>query len=235
MGWKHSPAFFSAATETVADLANQALLDHSNPAPHPLESHAAALDSSGLTPAATTVPVLPAPLPLAASPPSGLPAPQTHKPSVSVSSLPSPQPPSVPTAVATPTTRDPCLPHSSTPAAYFDVFVDDFIALCQGNLQHQTQVRRILLHAADKVFRPTDHQDKHQRREPVSIKKLRKGDMSWHTAKQILGWLIDTTAMTIQLPPIASNAWPQSYTAFPLPKYACQQKNGIKCLASCGA
>ena len=61
MGWKNSPAFFSAATETAADLANQALQQASlPPAPHPLESHAAMLDSPGPPHAADTPSVSPA-------------------------------------------------------------------------------------------------------------------------------------------------------------------------------
>ena len=40
----------------------------------------------------------------------------------------------------------------------------------------------------------------HFRKEPVSIKKLKKGDVSWATIKNVLGWIIDTTNMTISLP-----------------------------------
>eukprot|EP00804_Cyclotella_cryptica_P029635 CCRYP_019021-RA/>CCRYP_019021-RA protein AED:0.08 eAED:0.21 QI:0/-1/0/1/-1/0/1/0/359 len=39
-----------------------------------------------------------------------------------------------------------------------------------------------------------------QRREPVSLKKLQQGDCSWGTLKAVLGWVIDTEKMTIQLP-----------------------------------
>ena len=37
-------------------------------------------------------------------------------------------------------------------------------------------------------------------REPVSLKKLRKGDCSWSTVKEVLGWVIDTVNMIIHLP-----------------------------------
>ena len=33
------------------------------------------------------------------------------------------------------------------------------------------------------------------------MKKLLKGDCSWGTVKLILGWIVDTVNMTIQLPP----------------------------------
>ena len=183
MGWKSSPAYFSAATETAADLANQALLSQLPQPTHPLESHAAAMDAPDPSPFA--VPSAPAP-----------PAPAPHKLHIA-SAAPSSNSP----ALGTPTTRDPCLPSNPTPVAYVDVFVDDFIALCQGSSNEKARVRQTLLHSIDKVFRPNDFYDSHHRREPISLKKLRQGDSSWNTTKQILGWTINTIAMTISLPP----------------------------------
>jgi hypothetical protein len=57
-----------------------------------------------------------------------------------------------------------------------------------------------LLHAIDAVFRPNDEWDDKARAEPVSLKKLHKGDGSWNTKQTILGWEIDTVAKTIALP-----------------------------------
>jgi hypothetical protein len=103
-------------------------------------------------------------------------------------------------AVAVPTERDPCLQHSSTkPLQYVDIFVDDFVSAAQKPFLRR--VRRTLLRAIDDVFRPNDHLDNEHRRDPVSIKKLLKGDCSWSTVKLILGWIVDTANMTIQLPP----------------------------------
>ena len=162
MGWKNSPPIFSAATETIADIANNNINNPSyHPSAHPLDPHAARLDHSNPT-----------------QPPSSA---QLHT---------SPLSPS----------RDPCLPSQPSPAAYIDVYVDDFLALAQG-ASTRSKVRNTLLHAVDSVFRPTTFQDNPNRREPVSIKKLRQGDMSWSTSKQVLGWTIDTVAMTIALPP----------------------------------
>jgi hypothetical protein len=98
-----------------------------------------------------------------------------------------------------PVKRDPSLPTSDTPLGYVDVFVDDFVGLAQTT-PHSRRVRRILLHAIDDVFRPLQPGDNPYRQEPVSLKKLRKGDCSWSTIKLVLGWVIDTTAMTIHLP-----------------------------------
>ena len=98
-----------------------------------------------------------------------------------------------------PSDRDPSLPTSSRPLSYVDVFVDDFVGLAQTTA-YSRRVRRVLLHAIDDVFRPLEPGDSSFRQEPVSVKKLRKGDCSWSTIKLVLGWVIDTTAMTIQLP-----------------------------------
>ena len=112
---------------------------------------------------------------------------------------------SIPVPVLDPTppkdlpSRDPSLPSEPIPG-YIDVFVDDFMALVQGK-KDQPRVRRALMHAIDTVFRPLDDKDDPNRQEPVSIKKLKKGDCSWSTRKQVLGWILDTTAQTITLPP----------------------------------
>ena len=62
-------------------------------------------------------------------------------------------------------------------------------------------MRRALFHNIDLVFRPLDKCDNGYRREPISIKKLLKGDCSWDYIKVILGWEINTKLMTIHLPP----------------------------------
>jgi hypothetical protein len=85
--------------------------------------------------------------------------------------------------------------------AQFDVFVDDFIGLGQGDPARLLEIRQVLLHTIDKLFRSLDAQDSEYRNEPSSTKKLGKGDAAWATRKVVLGWVIDTIAMTIELPP----------------------------------
>ena len=174
MGWKNSPPIFSAATETAADIAN---CDIRSPAPvpnHPLSTLASKMDD----------PIIARPRPC----PTVVPAP----------AVPSPTAPAVPNLPA-PTLRDPSLPSMKKLLAYIDVFVDDFIALSQGSHNRQ-RVRNILLRAVDQVFRPNDFHDDEFRREPVSLKKLKQGDVSWSTIKTVLGWVINTSTMTIHLP-----------------------------------
>lgn len=120
---------------------------------------------------------------------------------VSRETLPPPRPATstTPVAVPLPSDRDPSLPRSPKLLSYIDVFVDDFLALAQGDANRR-RVRKVLMHAIDDVFRPLDADDNPARREPVSLKKLEKGDCSWATLKTLLGWLIDTCSLTIHLP-----------------------------------
>jgi hypothetical protein len=94
---------------------------------------------------------------------------------------------------------DPSLPRPAPATAEIDVYVDDFVAIAQGTASRLNQVRDTLLYSIDTVFRPNDDTDL-QRAEPISLKKLDKGDGSWSTRHTILGWDIDTMAMTISLP-----------------------------------
>jgi len=84
-----------------------------------------------------------------------------------------------------------------------DVYIDDFMALAQ-TLPLATNLRRRLMFNINDVFRansrPSDVLDP-VRREPISQKKLDQGDASWKTTGTILGWLIDTVAGTLCLPP----------------------------------
>ena len=82
---------------------------------------------------------------------------------------------------------------------YVNIFVDDFTSLAQDPCLRR--VRRSLLYVIDNVFRPVSPRDSPFRREPVSLKKLRKGDCSWDTNMEVLKWFIDTIDMTIRLPP----------------------------------
>ena len=165
MGWTSSPPFFCAATETIADLANQNILRWRNPPPHRLEEAASTLPSPDKT-----------------HPPSALPFQQTDQERFDIP-------------------RDPTFSvRNSRPVGEIDIFVDDFIGCAQGDTNRLNRIRRILLHAIDMVFRPLDNLEVVERKEVASVKKLLKGDACWTTCKNVLGWIIDTTAMTLHLP-----------------------------------
>ena len=149
MGWSESPPYFCAATETIADLANDILSKGSALQPHRLEE------------VVYSAPPDPAPLAKTAGP---LHPRQFYE----------------------------------QPLRHVDVYIDDLIGLSQGD---PLPMVRAILHATDKVFRPLDPTDRPERQEPMSLKKLRKGDGFPHTSKVVLGWLIDTRAYTIHLSP----------------------------------
>jgi hypothetical protein len=113
------------------------------------------------------------------------------------------------------------------------VFVDDFIGLSQGPAPTCTAVRRILFHTLDEVLCPLDKLDNPCHQEPASVKKLRKGDAYWATRKEVLGWVLDCTQMTIELPSrrLLSN-YGKSWTASPLPRSARPSVSGNKFWAS---
>jgi hypothetical protein len=89
----------------------------------------------------------------------------------------------------------------TNPVAAVDVYVDDIIAMVQGDPEQRTQMTRTILHAIDRVFRPLEANEPKVRQEPVSIDKLRKGDGNLSTTKEILGWELNTLNMTISLKP----------------------------------
>ena len=82
-----------------------------------------------------------------------------------------------------------------------EVFVDDFIGLVQSTdealLRHHS---RALLHAIHSIFPPTSVTG-HDGEDPVSQKKLDEGEGIWAVRKEILGWIFDGMARTIELPP----------------------------------
>ncbi len=106
--------------------------------------------------------------------------------------------PSLPATALPP--HPPATKLNKRPLGEFDVFVDDFLGLAQGSEQRLRRLRRILFHTLDEVMRPLESSDRPERQEPASVKKLKKGDADWTTQKILLGWLIDTLAMTISLP-----------------------------------
>ena len=85
--------------------------------------------------------------------------------------------------------------------AYVDVFVDDEILVGQGTAARLNWLRRILMHVNDKIISPNDDANP-GRREAMSMSKFGKGDAAWATRKLlVLGWILDTLALTIELPP----------------------------------
>jgi hypothetical protein len=165
MGWKNSPPYFCAVTETIADVTNARNMRNYQPARHPLESLANTKPS-----------------------PSSNQQDAHSRTTMGQKAVPVPSGPTRP-------------PPVRRPLGKFDIYVDDFLGVAQGNARRLQRIRRVLFHTLDKVLRPNDNDDDSCRPEPISIKKLQKGDACWSTQKQVLGWLIDTIQSTLTLPP----------------------------------
>ena len=171
MGWTESPPYFCSATETVVDIANQYAGLSWDPPPHRLEPAAATQPPPEINTHSITVPLH-----------------LQHTPLTTTTFLPN-----LPL-------KPHRLRHRAQPLAYADVFVDDEVLLGQGSKARLNRFRRQVMHINDAVFRPNDTRD-HHRKEPISAKKLLRGDACWSTRKQLLGWLVDTLRGTLELPP----------------------------------
>ena len=172
MGWVSSPPNFSACTESIADLANMDLAD-------PI-----AVAEAFKTPHRLDV--------IAESDPDAIDKKLNNFKHLNSEILPTKDN----NANKFPPPSDP----SKDPLNYWDIYVDDFCGLVQGDTETRRMVKRILFQNLDKVFRPLDSDDTPYRQEPASLKKLKKGDARWTTVKVILGWLLDTINKTLTLP-----------------------------------
>jgi valyl-tRNA synthetase len=86
------------------------------------------------------------------------------------------------------------------PLTITDVYIEDICNLVQGSRRQRRIARRILFHTIDEILRPLDPMHPHHQ-EPISIKKLLKGDHGcWSTTKLLLGWIIDSVNQTLTLP-----------------------------------
>jgi hypothetical protein len=104
-----------------------------------------------------------------------------------------------PTIPTLPTPDHWCKQRYNTPIANTDVYIDDIIGLYQPDSMPAKQFIRHIFHNIDRVFRPLDQKDPATRTEPISTKKLLKGDGDLTTRKIILGWVLDTSQYTIEL------------------------------------
>ena len=102
---------------------------------------------------------------------------------------------SVTTKATTPASKEP------TTTNLIEVYVDDFIsATNQLDNKHLTQISRAVLHGIHSIFPPTNISN-HCGGDPISEKKMEKGDGRWDFKKEILGWIFDGNEFTIFLPP----------------------------------
>ena len=99
--------------------------------------------------------------------------------------------------------------------------MDNFILLAQGGRQRRRRLRHVLLNCVEEVFRPPNEKDDEWKKDPNSIKKLRKGDGALETVNVVLGWLINTVAGIIKLPPHRLERLLELLDAFPRSRRLC--------------
>jgi hypothetical protein len=81
------------------------------------------------------------------------------------------------------------------PLSHTDVYIDDFMVLAQYPTQEST-INNVLQHLHG-MFQDDVHSP---RRPIVSVSKVEKGEAAFSTRKRLLGWEVDSAALTIQLP-----------------------------------
>jgi hypothetical protein len=88
------------------------------------------------------------------------------------------------------------------------VYVDDFLlaAVESSDGLLLEKAARATLHAIHSVFPPPASTDPPGTKDPISVKKLDKGDARWDTTKEILGYELDGIHRTVRLPPAKSDA-----------------------------
>jgi hypothetical protein len=93
------------------------------------------------------------------------------------------------------------IPTSTGDVTLLEVFVDDFIG-CTNKIttNHLTTTSRAMINGIHSIFPPPEITT-HPGGDPVSEKKLEKGEGTWSFKKEILGWDINGKDFTIQLPP----------------------------------
>jgi hypothetical protein len=88
----------------------------------------------------------------------------------------------------------------------FEVFVDDFVGVTNNTTTtHLTHISRAMINGIHSIFPPPEVTT-HSGGDPISKKKLDKGEGVWSHCKEILGWDLDGKNFTIQLPPAKCDA-----------------------------
>jgi hypothetical protein len=81
------------------------------------------------------------------------------------------------------------------------VYVDDYIAAAVENAAGTLlgRVARSALHGIHSIFPPTSVTGHEGGKDPISLKKLQKGDAQWNCEKEILGFIVDGWHRTVRL------------------------------------
>jgi hypothetical protein len=90
---------------------------------------------------------------------------------------------------------------SDSPVHGVYVYVDDYIGAAVENADGTLlgRISRAVLHGIHSVFPPPDVSGHTDGKDPVSLKKLQKGDGQWSHEKELLGFVVDGQAKTVRI------------------------------------
>ena len=94
----------------------------------------------------------------------------------------------------------------ATPWAAIECFVDDFMVMAQAK-SRLAHLSRSVMHAIEQVFPPPSVTGHVGGKDPISEKKILRGEADWETSKEVLGWLVDGDKRTVQLSPDKAEAY----------------------------
>jgi len=92
-------------------------------------------------------------------------------------------------------------PHGTEEQKSIGVYVDDFVLAVVENNDRSLirRVSRATLHAIHSIFPPPDISGHHGGKDPISRKKLEKGDARFEIEKEILGFMVNGVDRTVRL------------------------------------
>jgi hypothetical protein len=81
------------------------------------------------------------------------------------------------------------------------VYVDDYIGACVENKDgsHLGRISRAALHGIHSIFPPPAITGHTNGKDPISYKKLLRGDAQWHPQKEILSFIVDGETKTVKI------------------------------------
>jgi hypothetical protein len=90
---------------------------------------------------------------------------------------------------------------SDSPVHGVYVYVDDYIGAAVENSKGTLlgRIARSALHGIHSIFPPTDVTGHSGGKDPISLKKLQRGDGQWHHEKELLGFIVDGAAKTVRI------------------------------------
>jgi hypothetical protein len=87
---------------------------------------------------------------------------------------------------------------ANTMVVYVDAFIGAAVKSQDGTLLGR--ISRAALHGIHSIFSPPDVTGHTKGKDPISLKKLERGDAQWDHEKEILGFLVNGETKTVQLP-----------------------------------